>query len=53
MHPCLVQIPAPFSYDDRGHAVADKIGQRPSLRHEAIDAKDQSEPANRDIPDGG
>src|SRR5438128_6404110 len=46
-HARFVELVAPLADDDRGDAVADQIGQGPRLRHEAIDAEDESEPGDR------
>ncbi len=38
----------PFCDDDRRDAVADQIGQRPSLGHEAVDAENQRDAGHGD-----
>src|SRR5262245_59054490 len=39
--PCLIELPAPLRDDDCRDAVAHQVGERPRLRHEAIDAEDE------------
>ena len=44
--------PFPLGDDDGRHAVADQVGQRARLRHEAVDAEDQREARHRNRADG-
>ena len=53
IHPRRVQFTAPLSDDDRGDAVADEVGDRARLGHEAVDAEDQRQAGDRNVADGG
>ena len=58
----LVEMPAhlldverafPARDDDSGDAVADQVGERARLRHEAVDAEDERDAGDRDGADRG
>ena len=53
--PCVqrggVELAAPLRDDDRRDAVADQVGQRARLGHEAVDAEDQREAGDRHVAD--
>lgn len=42
-----VQFILPASNNDRGHCVADEVGQSPAFGHEAVDAKDERHARDR------
>src|SRR5262245_47520764 len=45
--PSLIELSAPLRDDDGRNAVAHQIGERPRLRHEAIDAEDECDARGR------
>ena len=47
----LVEVAGPFGDHDGRDAVADQVGQRARLRHEAVDAEDQRQPGDRHVAD--
>src|SRR5829696_7517803 len=50
--PLVVPFTLPFGDDHRGDAVADEVGERSRLGHEAVDADDQRDAHSGDVAEG-
>ena len=48
MKTALIQLTAPLPHHDRGDAVADEVGDRDGLSHEAVNAEDQGDACDGD-----
>ena len=49
--PDHVEFVVPLRDEQGGHRVADEVDQRPALGHELVDAEDQHDADDRDVPD--
>jgi hypothetical protein len=52
LEPFVVSVALPPGDDHRGHGVTDEVGERPGLRHEAVDADDERDTHGRDVAEG-
>src|SRR5829696_5245162 len=50
--PFVVSVALPLGDDHRGHGVADEVGDRPGLGHEAVDADDERDAHGGDVAEG-